>query len=112
MGWEQMNTGATMGQPVTENGVIICDEEHNLGSRITLERGCDHAPFAITCGIYGWMFHTRYLSDETTALAEVGRMKEGLVAILALIPHATEPEVDAKIDRVTKAIADFVEQFP
>jgi hypothetical protein len=34
---------------------VIFDQEHELGARITLERNTRAAPFAITCGIYGWM---------------------------------------------------------
>jgi len=47
----------------SEGGVIVRDEEHALGARITLETGCGIAPYAITCGIYGWMMHTCFLEE-------------------------------------------------
>ena len=42
----------------SEGGVILRELEHPDGARIALERGGAVSPFAITCGIYGWMVHT------------------------------------------------------
>ncbi len=112
MAWVFFDGGSTVGQSGSENGVIVQDEEHGLGARITLERDSQHAPFAITCGIYGWMFHTRFFGSEAEAVAEYNRMKDGLDAILATIPHLDDPECDAKGQRVGEAIRVFVEQFP
>jgi len=112
MPWEPFNKGATIGQRGSEDGVTVADEEHNLGARITLERKTNHAPFAITCGVYGWMFHTRYFGSESEASAEFERMKSGLDAILNIIPRIDELEADVKCQRVADAIGAFVEQFP
>jgi hypothetical protein len=49
----------------SEGGTIVLDEEHGLGARITLEKDGAIAPFTITCGIYGWMAHTRFFSNLT-----------------------------------------------
>jgi hypothetical protein len=87
-------------------------EEHELGARIILERGGDIAPFAITCGIYGWMAHTRFFGIEAEAAAEFERMKDGLAAILGIIPRKDDPEADAKGRLVSEAISAFVERFP
>jgi hypothetical protein len=57
--WHSFENGGTLGQAGSEEGTILRDEEHPLGARISLERDCRVAPFAITCGIYGWMLHTR-----------------------------------------------------
>ena len=96
----------------SEGGTIVLDEEHGLGARITLEKDGAIAPFAITCGIYGWMFHTRFFSslDEATQAYEV--MKPELVTILEAIPFSSDPEVKEKSARVSKAISDFVDRFP
>jgi hypothetical protein len=112
MPWGLFDNGATIGQRGSENGFILTDEEHDLGARITLEREADNAPFAITCGIYGWMFHTRWFGSEADASAEFERMKSGLGAILNIIPRVDEPEADVKCQRVADAIGAFVEQFP
>ncbi len=112
MPWGPFNNGATIGQRGAENGVILTDEENSLGARITLERETNHAPFAITCGVYGWMFHTRYLDSEAEAMAEMDPMKIGLSEILQIIPLVGDPEVDAKCQQVCDAIGIFVDEFP
>ena len=76
MGWQPTENGGTLGTAGSEGGVILRDEEHDLGARITLERHCSIAPFAVTCGIYGWFFHTRFASTETEA--EYSAMSSGL----------------------------------
>jgi hypothetical protein len=111
MGWRPFNDGTTIGQHGSEDGVVLRDEEHELGARLTLERDCAHGvPFAVTCGIYGWFFHTRRLSSEVEAQFQV--MKDGLAAILASIPRADDPEVDVKSAAATIAMAEFVNRFP
>ena len=113
MAWVPLDNGTTVGhRGGSENGIIVRDEEHDLGARITLERGADIAPFAITCGIYGWMFHTRFLGAEVDATAEFERMKDRLAEILAIIPHVNDPQRDVKSSQVCEAISSFVEQFP
>jgi hypothetical protein len=111
MGWRRFDDGATVGQPGSESGVILRDEEHDLGARITLERDCSNGvPFAVTCGIYGWFFHTRFLGSE--AEAEFGAMLEDLDAVLEAIPLVDDPDVDAGMRRAMKAIDGFVTRFP
>ena len=58
--WHPFEDGASIGQAGSEGGVIVRDDEHPWGARITLERDGGFAPFALTCGIYGWMVHTRW----------------------------------------------------
>ena len=65
-----------------ENGTIILDEEHVDGARITIERGGSTAPLSITCGIYGWMVHTRFFDTETEARRECEEMKVALAEII------------------------------
>lgn len=36
--WYSFDNGSTIGTDGSENGVIIKDEEHELGARITLEK--------------------------------------------------------------------------
>jgi hypothetical protein len=112
MSWAPVENGATVGQRGSENGVILQDDEHELGARITLERDGDNAPFAITCGIYGWMVHTRFFGSEVEASAELERMKEALAAILEIIPSVDDPEGEEKGRRVCEAISAFVDRFP
>jgi hypothetical protein len=76
-----------------------------------LERG-SHAPYAITCGIYGWFLHTRFLGTESEGLKEYAAMQDVLAAILGMIPLRTDPEGDAKSEAVCEAISEFVKKFP
>ncbi|HUE72096.1 MAG TPA: hypothetical protein VMP01_14515 [Pirellulaceae bacterium] len=109
--WRPFDNGATIGQHGSEGGVVIRDEEHDAGARIALERGCSYGvPFAVTCGIYGWFFHTRRLDSEP--VAEWPAMLDGLAAILDIIPHADDPAADAKMGKVCDAIQAFVLRFP
>lgn len=111
MGWQAFDGGATVGQHGSEDGVILRDEDHESGARITLERDCSHGiPFAITCGIYGWFFHTRLIGSQ--AEADYLAMRDGLTVILDAIPLADDPESDAKCVRVSEAIQAFVNHYP
>ena len=65
--WWPFDNGATVGQLGSEGGIIVRDEEHESGARATLERDCSFAPWAVTCGVYGWFFHTRLLAPEAEA---------------------------------------------
>lgn len=99
--WYPVDDGKTLEQIGSENGVIICDEEIGSGARITLERGGDIAPYSITCGVYGVMFHTRFFANEAEARQAYQAMKPGLASI------ATGEAVDAP-----EAASAFVTQFP
>jgi hypothetical protein len=110
--WQMFEDGRTLGRSGSEGGEIVQDDEHPGGARITLERNCLRAPFAITCGVYGWMVHTRFLADEETAQHAVAVMKAALAQVVALIPDEDAPDETEQIDEVTAAIADFVERFP
>ena len=88
------------------------DEVHSDGARITLERNTTNAPFAVTCGIYGWMIHTRFFGIERDAQADFDLMSAELSRIVGMIPHKTNTEADAKSRAVCDAISEFVRRFP
>ena len=100
----------TVGQRGSEDGIIVQDFEHDSGARITLERGCTHAPWSVTCGIYGWFFHTRFLGSE--AEAEFDAMSTQLIEILHLIPKSDDFEIESDSKVVYTAIQAFVDRFP
>jgi len=109
--WNIFDEGKSIGERGSENGIIVRDEEHTDGSRITLERDC-HAPFAITCGIYGWMVHTRFFSTEDEAQEEFNKMQVSLDSILKMIPLVDDSEVDTKCEAVSQEISNFVDAYP
>jgi len=112
MNWYAFDNGKSIGQRGSESGSIIRDEEHGDGARITLERGGQTAPFAITCGIYGWMVHTRFFGAESEAQVEFESMRAELSRIMSTIPLAADPEVGSKSGAVSESISEFVERFP
>lgn len=112
LGWYPFDDGGTIGKQGTEHGAVIRDEEHVDGARITLEQNTVHAPYAITCGIYDWMFHTRFFADEATALAALEEMKIAISHILSLMPGENDPNTEARFAQVSTAIGEFVRRFP
>ncbi|MGJ5140842.1 hypothetical protein ACQR1V_22855 [Bradyrhizobium oligotrophicum] len=110
--WQPFVQGRTIGQSGSEAGVILLDEEHCEGARITLERDGGVAPFAITCGIYGWMVHTRFFSEKEDARRAYEDMKQALDVIVQSIPFKSDPDYDTKMKATTRAIGEFVELFP
>jgi len=92
---------STDGREGSENGTIIRDDEHAMGARITLERDTPTAPFAITCGVYGWMVHTRFFATEAEALAQFKEMKNALESIL-MMPR----------DSVSEGLTQFIQKYP
>jgi hypothetical protein len=112
IGWYPFEEGQTIGAQGTEHGVIIHDEEHSLGARMTLEQDAFHAPCAITCGIYGWMVHTRFFADEETAFAAYEQMRTAIEDILRMIPSEDDPTAEAQFNAVSEAVAEFTQRFP
>ncbi len=108
--WYTFENGATLGQPGSEQGIIVHDEEHPFGARITLERAAHVAPFAITCGIYGWMMHTRFFSSEDEAEAQYGLMKAALSALLGAAEQTAAVDGGRKI--LMDGIAEFIGAYP
>ncbi len=103
--WHPFEEAATLGLPGSEEGIVVRDEEHILGARITLERATSVAPFAITCGIYGWMMHTCFLSTEAEADSQYDLMKDSLSALLEAA------ERTANIDGGRQVLFDGIDEF-
>ena len=95
-----------------DGGVVIADEEHDFGARITLERLGEQEPFGITCGIYGWMMHSRFIETRGKAQADYDAMKRDLATIVEMIPLKSDRDVDLKMDKASVAISAFVDRFP
>jgi len=106
--WYPYDKGATLGQKGSESGVIMRDEEHPLEARITLECDTKTAPFAITCGIYGCMMHTRFFSIESEASSQYEEMKAALSALLLTGNEGGPEGCRSFLD----GVAEFVEKYP
>jgi hypothetical protein len=106
--WQPFENGTTLGTRGSERGETIRDEEHALGARITLEQNTNTAPFAITCGIYGWMAHTRFFGNEPEAIAEYEKMKSAISEIVKPFSDPVYSDPRATVG----AIEAFIESFP
>lgn len=104
MDWQPFEGGSTIGAVGSEDGTIVRDDEHPLGARITLELGCRIAPYTITCGIYGSMFHTVFL-DEAAGHPTYDAIRERLTAILHI-------DCQDKYEEYINAIEQIVSDFP
>lgn len=109
--WHAFDDGKTIGTKGSEEGVIVWDDEHAAGARITLERGTKTAPFAITCGMYGWFFHTCFFPAEREAENTYAAMQVELQEIIGLLDDVVAEKEGAE-GRVYDAISAFVERFP
>ena len=96
--WYAVDDGKTIGHQGSEDGVIVIDEVHEDGARITLEKNTTSAPFGITCGIYGMMMHTTWCSDESKAFTMYESMKEAIQSILLIDPE-DEDKIYSEINR-------------
>jgi hypothetical protein len=111
-GWDAFENGATLDQIGSEGGLIIEDEEYAGGARITLEkRDGMAARFAITCGVYGWFFHTCYCSGEQEARDSFTAMKVELARIVDLLSGSASQEKEREKE-ILAAINTFVDRFP
>lgn len=107
--WIDFDNGTTAGATGSEGGTVLRDELHPEGARITLERTA--ARFAITCGVYGWMVHTRFFDDASEAVAAYEEMKPALAAILARLP-AERPDVETAVSELAGLFDEFTARFP
>jgi hypothetical protein len=110
--WSGIDGGATLGTAGSESGTILLDDEHPQGAHITVEGDTKNAPFAITCGIYGWMVHTRFFGTEAEARDDCAAMKQALEAILALNAGIEDQTSAPQKEDVVGAIERFVRNFP
>ena len=108
--WHRFENGGTLGRVGSEEGTIVRDEEYSLGARISLERDCRAAPFAITCGIYGWLMHTRFFSSKYEAEMQYEGMKSALAMLLEVAQKTAE--IDGGRQVLMAGVSKFVEMFP
>lgn len=107
--WYPFKNGESIESTGSEGRKILRDEEHSDGARVTLEQVRDDR-WTITCGIYGWMVHTRFFLSEASSEIGFDETERELGKILALIP--LEDEADDERMRIAQdAIAEFVEHY-
>lgn len=96
----------------SEGGKIIFDEEHKYGARITLEENCSYSPYAITCGVYGLMVHTRFFESKEQAEAELVPMKSELEKIVRSFSSPASENQNVDYDQAANFCENFINKFP
>jgi hypothetical protein len=90
----------TAADPVaSEGGIVVRDEIHPDGARVTQERDGRTAPWSITCGIHGLMVHTVFCADEASARSTYDALKADIERILRLPNDAMSRAVDELVDK-------------
>jgi len=103
--WFPYNNGITIGGKGPEGDVIVMDEAHPIGARITIKQGEKYV--SVACNIYNWINHTRFFGTMTEAKNEFANMEAALMDIIDLL---SVKEID-KI-KVWEAISNFVRRYP
>jgi hypothetical protein len=112
MSWHSFQEGRSIGLKGSEDGAILNDEEYAAAARITLEQAGRTAPYAITCGLYGWMLHTRYFESQSAAESAFTDMKEDLASILLRLASLRTLPAAQQLAEVSPLLQDFLEKYP
>jgi hypothetical protein len=102
--WKPFNRGRSIGTRSPEGGVIVRDEEHPLGARITLKEAKEYV--SISCNISGRIDHSRFFTKLSDAQVEYDVMKDELAKVAKVISAAKASDIKG-----WEAIAAFVSRF-
>lgn len=103
--WVEYKQGGSIGSISAEGGVILVDEEHESGGRMTLKQGKTF--LSVSCHIYGWIDHTRFFHSLSEAKREYILMQKFMTHMLQDILAEGADEI-----KMWEAIASFVRKFP
>jgi hypothetical protein len=102
--WSAYDDGRSIGGVGSEGSVILHDDEHIHGARITLKRGDTYV--SVSSNIYGWIDHTRFFDTIADAQREYITMKSEIDKIMEIITP-----IDANSLKGWEAISEFVRRF-
>ena len=86
--WATFDDGRSIGKVNSEGFVILRDDEHEQGARITLKHGASH--ISISCGIFGKMDHTWFFKTVSDAEREYYPIKRELWKIVGKIKETKD----------------------
>lgn len=110
--WQPYEGGSTLGLQGSEGGTITWDEEYAGQVRLTLEQDESRSFYAITCGVAGWMVHTRFFGSSAEATAAFEEMRPALMELLSKLPPS-EPKPSREALREGGAVlSGFIARFP
>jgi len=110
--WGVFDSGQTIGERGSEQGRIVRDEEHPIGARITLEEAVPLGvavregvnAWAITCGGYGALVHTRFFGSRRAAESAYDEMKPVLAQLASIEGALSQTE--------RNPYEEFVRRYP
>ena len=85
--------------------MIVRNEEHPLGARITIKQGKDYV--SVSRNISGVIDHTCFFKGMKAAKREYVTMQVELAKVMDSISFAKSADI-----KVRKAISEFVARFP
>ena len=92
--WHIFDEGKTIGSEGPEEGVVIMDLEHIEGARITAEKDSPTAPFVITFGIYGLLFHTHFKTQARQVTDTIQWLRSKIDEVFALYELPEDQRTD------------------
>lgn len=108
--WYLFSNGETFDQIGSEAGKIIEDIENLNGARITIEKETDIAPYAVTIGVYGLLFHTHYTGTEELAKQFAAETKNRIDKLFEHLSISKENQNDIWEKVYNKLIDSICEQ--
>jgi hypothetical protein len=110
--WRPYEGGSTLGLQGSEGGTITWDEEYAGQVRLTLEQDESRSFYAITCGVAGWMVHTRFFGSSAEALAAFEEMRPALVELLSRLPPSAPAPSREALREGGALLSGFIARFP
>ncbi|HYI02214.1 hypothetical protein [Hyalangium sp.] len=110
--WQPYQGGSTLGMQGSEGGTITWDEEYTEQVRLTMEQDESRSFYAITCGVAGWLVHTRFFGSAAEASAAFEEMRPALVELLSRLPASTPKPPREALREGGALLSGFVARFP
>lgn len=110
--WQPYQGGSTLGLSGSEGGTISWDEEYAGQLRITLEQDESRSFHAITCGVSGWMVHTRFFGSAAEAFAAFEEMRPALEELLSKLPPSEPKPSREALREGGSLLSGFIARFP
>ena len=96
--WSDYKKSKSIWERLFGGPVILKDEEHISGARVTLEQKRGSIPFEITCGVYGTFFHTVFSSSQSEAEEKYDKIKSEISRLF-------------EIEQSDEEFYEWIEQF-
>ncbi|MDY7231500.1 hypothetical protein [Hyalangium rubrum] len=110
--WRPFEGGSTLGLSGSQGGTITWDEEYGGQARLTLEQDESRSFHAITCGITGWMLHTRFFGGASEAFAAFEEMRPALVELASRLPEGGPRNAQEGARVGGPLLSAFLARFP